>query len=98
MPPPEFCDLYPPPPAPLSLTAGVDADGLLAVSWTPAPGVTGTVLAIGRDECTTDGGIVLDGSSWTTFESPGRYCVSASSIDAEGRPGPARTAWVDIPG
>jgi hypothetical protein len=95
---PEFCDLYPPPPPPLSLTAGVDADGMLVVRWTPAPGATGTVIAIGEDACTTDGGTILGGDSFTTYRPPGRYCVSAYSTDAEGRQGPALTTWVDVAG
>ena len=56
------------------------------------------MLAVGRDACTTDGGIVPSGTTDQTYRPPGRYCVSAYSIDAEGRPGPSVTAWVDVPG
>ncbi|MET0768865.1 MAG: matrixin family metalloprotease [Solirubrobacteraceae bacterium] len=95
---PEFCDLYPPPPPPLALTAVVDADGFLAIRWTPSPGVTGTVVTVARDACSADGGTIHPGTSFTTFEEPGRYCVSAHSVDAEGRAGPALTTWVDVAG
>ena len=59
---PEFCDLYPPPPPPLTLTAGVDEDGFLAIRWTPPPGVTGTVVTVARDACSTDGGTIYPGT------------------------------------
>jgi Matrixin len=93
----EFCDLYAPAPAPLALAASLDADGAIAAGWTPAPGVMATVVAVGRDACTAEGGTIFSGTSTTFIRGPGRYCVSAHSLDAEGRPGPVVTAWVDVP-
>jgi hypothetical protein len=95
---PEFCDLYPPPPAPTGLTVTLDAEGFADVRWTPAPGVTSTAVAIGQDACTTDGGTIPFDVPYRTHLRPGRHCVSVWSIDDEFRPGPPATAWVDVPG
>ena len=95
---PEFCALYPPPPAPTGLTVTLDAEGFVDVRWTPAPGITSTAVAIGQDACTNEGGTFPFGVPYRTHLRPGRHCVSVWSIDDEFRPGPPVTAWVDVPG
>ena len=84
----EFCDLYPPAPAPLSLTASLDADGAITAGWTPAPGVMATVVAVGRDECTSEGGTIFSGTS-TTFIRGARPVLRERPLArCRGPPGP----------
>jgi hypothetical protein len=100
---PEFCDSYPPVPAPTALDVAVDGHEL-SITWTntTAPELAGVALTVERDRCVSPSFTTLDAApggtgSFLTLGQSGPTCVTVTSLDAQGRLGRAASVWVDLP-
>ena len=104
----EFCGLYTPPAAPTGLAATFDPEQReITATWVDPDAASVTAL-VNKGECATSDGPFAIQPMLATPGAPnglveyvgddsGPHCVTVWASDAQARPGPVASIWIDVP-